>query len=302
MKYTHFLLITLIALTSFSCDHPTETKLAQVEESLVYIRGEDSNQQDLISSATGFIIAREDSLLSKKYFLLTAKHSIKESGLSAKFKAIPFRFAEKYVPENQELMNRTTIYQGGENELKLDIVADLDSIDVSIMSFDSNQELPVPFISYHKPISQEKLKMHGFIRCILSKRQNKYFSYHSTEGEIADIEYINRVEKEKSHRNNLLQKLDNTDKEHTKQGNGIDLRYSNPSRGGMSGSPITTYTSTGNKSVIIGIQNRKLKSEDEPNTCALDPEKPYSYGISINKILSAKNFPEGIKKLIKIDK
>jgi hypothetical protein len=76
--------------------------------------------------------------------LLTLKHSIKESGLSAKFKAVPFRFAEKYIPDNQELMNKTKIYQGGENELKLDIVADLDGIDVSVMSFDSNQELPVP--------------------------------------------------------------------------------------------------------------------------------------------------------------
>jgi hypothetical protein len=302
MKYIHLLLTMIVSLTCFSCDHPTETKPGQIEESLVYIRGEDFNQQDLISSATGFIIAREDSLLTKKYFLLTAKHSIKESGSSAKFKAVPFRLAEKYAPGNKELINKTKIYQGGENELKLDLVADLDGIDVSIMSFDSNKELPIPFISYHKPLPQEKLVMHGFIRCILSERQNKYFSYHSTEGEIADIKYINRVEQEENYRNNLMQKLDNTDKEHAKQGNGIDLRYSNPSRGGMSGSPITIYTNTGNKAVIIGIQNRKLRSEDEPNTCALDPEKPYSYGISIGKILSAKNFPEGVTKLIRIEK
>jgi hypothetical protein len=302
MKIMYFFLIILVSLTFFSCDSSTEKEIAQIEQSLVYIRGEDSNQQDLISSATGFIIAKEDSFFSNKYFLLTAKHSIRKSGSSVNFKAIPFWLAEEYILDKQKFMNKTKVYQGDKNELKLDLVVELDDIDVSIMSFDSNQKLPVPFISYHKPLPQKKLAMHGFIRCILSERQNKYFSYYSTKGEIVNIEYINRVEKEESHRNSLIQRLNSIDEKHKKQGEGIDLRYSNPSRDGMSGSPITVYSKAENKAVIVGIQNRKLISEDEPNTCALAPEKPYSYGTSINKILSAKNFPENIKKLVKIDR
>jgi hypothetical protein len=303
MKKTSFFPIVFIALICSSCGDPTVTKQiekTQAKESLVYIRGEYSNGQELISSGTGFVIARQDSFFTRKYFVLVAKHSTKEAGLSAKFKVVPFRFAEIHVPDRQEFINKTPIYKGSENESKLDLIAELDGIDVSVMSFDSNQELPIPFVSYHKPLPQEKLVMHGFIRCIVSNRQNKYFSYHSTDGEMADLNYINRVEQEVNYRNELLKKLENIDTEHKKEGYGIDLRYSNPSREGMSGSPITTNLN--NREVIVGIQNRKLKNKDEPNTCQLDPEKAYSYGTSIDKILSARNFPENVMKLMKIER
>jgi hypothetical protein len=300
MKKIYYSLILLIVLICLSCSQPVEIKTTEIKDSLIYIRGEDSNQQDLISSATGFLIAKEDSWFSQKYFVLTAKHSIKEGINSTKFKSIPFKLAEEHVPDDQDWISRAKIYKGSKNESTLDLIVDLDGVDVSIISFNSNQELPIPFVSYHKPIPQEKLILHGFIRCIVSNSQNKFFSYHSTEGEIADLNYINRVEREEDYKNTLLEKLKNTDKEHEKEKNGIDIRYSNSSRGGMSGSPIVIKSD--NREIIVGIQNRKLKSDNEPNTCVLDPQTPYSYGTSMYKILSANNFPENIKKLIKIDK
>jgi hypothetical protein len=194
MKKLSYFLILLNTLVCVSCKQATEIKSTRIEDSLIYIRGESSEQPDSMSSATGFVIARDNSWLSNKYFALTAAHSVK-SGQSLNFKAIPFRSAKKIDDlYTQEKQFEAKIYTGSENESNIDVIANLKDIDVSIISFSSIQELPIPLISSHNPISKEKLKMHGFIRCIRSSSQNKFFSYHSNEGEIADSQYIKEVE------------------------------------------------------------------------------------------------------------
>lgn len=302
MRRIYYLLILLTFLYINACIHSLNANSTNIKDSLVYIRGEDSNQQDILSSATGFLIAREDSLIgtNKKYFILTAKHSVENFRKDIKFKAIPFQLAQIYLPLKGEWNGKNIIYERDKEDINMDLFVNLDDIDVSIMTFNADQELPIAIVSSQQPLLLKKLSMHGFIRCVMHDSQNKKFSYYTTTGELADLKYINRAEKEEDRKQELLRKLEIADREHEDDKGGIDLRYSNPSRAGMSGSPITIHVES-NKTIVVGIQTNKLKNNDEPNTCALDPQTPYSYGISIKKILSSKNFPDSVKKLMKIE-
>jgi hypothetical protein len=299
-----YLTLILIFLSLHSCRN------LSAQESLVYLRGKDSNGEELVPTATGFIIARKDSFFDKEYFVLTTKHSIEGIGKSKTFKAIPYLARKTYVPQPEEstISNAQTFQVDDTNEFNVKHIEDLDNLDVSIISFTSKLDLPVPYISMSKPIRKNNLLIYGFVKCNFENTQSKIYAYHKIKGHIlVDKDILEKKDGTiRQDGKEILERIKLSEEKYEIEKQNIDLRYSNPTKAGMSGSPLVNTQN--NEERIVGIQLANYSFEegvDNVDNCLVAPERigidTRSYGTSMEKIMQASNFPQYIKELMKLE-
>ena len=301
-KIYSLLLITLFTPYLLSCEKKEPISCEKTDNSLVYIRGEKQDGEEELNAFTGFIIAKEKLKGTNKYYVLTAQHNLKDKNEDTVFKVIPFILRRSVVFKKGYLKNSNLFLSVDNNQFRIEEIKNIGTLDASIISFTSNSNLPVACIKSSKLTSDsnQKIEMAGFVKCPNEDSENKYYFKHGKSGVFFsqsklsqkiekvinedEIKYLQIMENmEKSERNVFSQK-------------GINLRYEIPSKYGMSGAPVFNENHQ-----VIALHNKSFRPElgREVDNCTVSPQTPYSYGISMEKILSS-DFPDSIKRYMSI--
>jgi Trypsin-like peptidase domain len=267
-------LITCFALMLInSCTKKSEFV---VENTLVYLKS------DSDAAFTGFIIARDNN----KYYILTVQHGAKES---QRLVAIPYLLREKQAVlhnKSEEFGESFTLTTNEKNSFSTAIVANLEGVDASIISFSTDGKLDVSEINEKISYDDQNLNMDGFVSCGNDSSKNRDYFHHKMSGS-----FFTKNDLESKENQSVIPLIKKVQEE-TK----TDMKYKISAKTGMSGSPITD---SGGK--IIGMQVAiflPTAPEFTVSNCTIPPDNKVSYGISMKKILAAKNFPEEVKKLM----
>jgi Trypsin-like peptidase domain len=282
-----FLISTSLAIGS--CGKEPGNPNPNIENSLIYLKIDLSENKPDGSppdkSTTGFIIARENN----KYYILTAKHGVKNAN---RISLIP------YVAKEEKQVDRKTQQDFGseyvftsndKNSLSVDSEIDLEGVDASIISVNTDNKLEVAKVKTTLAKDDKQLIMYGFVSCSNANSMNRDYFYHKTSGNF----FTGQEFKDKDSKNFLDSLKKSEEKKKMMVDN--DMKYTIPAKDGMSGSPIVDSSGE-----VIGMQIAIFSPQDAfiASNCTIQPDNKVSYGISMQKILAAKNFPSNVKSLI----
>jgi S1-C subfamily serine protease len=283
ISFTSIIAIAVSATTYFLIKE--NTRKTGIENSLIYLKS------DAEKSLTGFVIGRKNN----EYYVLTTKHIVDKSN---RLRAIPYVLREeRKVDPKDDFGANIVLTSNSDREIPTKLIKNLSEVDVSIISITTNQELSVLKLTQEFSEENNILTMNGFISC-KNKQNGTYnqdFFYHKTSGKFFRKDDFKSVEGEKFL--DLLKKGE-SEKEGVETLNETDMKYVIPSKSGMSGSPI--IDSTGN---VIGMQAASFNTDESLSSssggnCVISPPDVVSYGVSIKKILSSKDFPEDVRKVV----
>jgi Trypsin-like peptidase domain len=288
--------------TSISCN--------KVEDSLVYIRGE-KNEKETLNVLTGFVIAKEVSEKYNKYFALTASHGL-NGEKNVIFTATPFSFKKTFLVKDGYLKGEKVLKSQNENKFRIDTITPVGKLDISVVSFNTNHEIPVACVSSSRAKSNDnsKLQVKGFVMCEgisennITEFHNRFYYMHTGNGKLLSNEmlkeqlkssddfernfYLKMQEVERSSKDNLADEETYT-------------RHTMPVVKGMSGSPIFDDS----QQVVFAIHTNEYLGEKRPgvtlntNDCSMSPLNQHGYGISMEKILST-GLPDNVRKIMSV--
>jgi hypothetical protein len=297
-----FVLILLLVPNIFSCEKKEQSLCRKIDDSLVYMRGEKQDGGEALNAFTGFIVAKKNLKATTRYYVLTAKHNLQDRNVGTVFNAIPFLLKESMIFKKGYLENRSLFFSSHDNQFEIIDIKDIGEIDASIISFDSNKNLPIACIKSSKITSDstEKIEIEGFVKCPNEISDNKYYFKHRKRGEFFGADKFRRkLEKNTDEDTKANLRKMHSDEETIKSlfdKQGINLRYEIPSKTGMSGSPIYNENFQ-----VVALHSKSFlpKIGQEVDKCTVSPQTPYGYGLSMEKILSA-HFPDDVRKYMNI--
>jgi Trypsin-like peptidase domain len=280
------ILISILFLTG-SCGK--ESEKPNIENSLVYLKIDLSEDKPDGSppdkSATGFIIANENN----KYYILTAKHGVKNSN---KVSLVPYAAKEnKKIDQKiqQDFGSEYVLTSSEKNALSVDSEIDLEGVDASIITVNTEKKLEPAKIKNALSRDNKQLTIYGFVSCSNEESMNRDYFYHKTSGNF----FTGQEFKDEDSKNFMASLKKSEDKKKITIDN--DMKYTIPAKDGMSGSPVVDSSGE-----VVGMQIAIFSPQDAfiASNCTIQPDNKVSYGISMQKILAAKNFPSNVRDLI----
>jgi S1-C subfamily serine protease len=256
-----------------------------IENSLIYLKS------DSEKSLTGFVVGRKHN----EYYILTTKHIVDES---YRLRAVPYvQRGERKVDPKDDFGADIVLTSNSDNEIPTKLIKSLSEVDVAIISITTDQELNVLKLAQEFSKENNVLTMNGFISC-KNKQNGSYnqdFFYHKTFGKLFNKNDFKSVEGEKFL---ALLKKGESEKEGINTLNETDVKYVIPSKSGMSGSPILDSTGKVIAMQAASFNTDESLSNSSGGNCVISPPEVVSYGVSIKRILSSKDFPEDVRKVI----